>query len=123
MNRDLIKLIFKRVVILFILVLVFSFFIVGDFKSSFLGYLFGTSISMINFIILKNSIEKSVKMSPSDAKKYGSKQYYFRMMIYGVVLIIAALADYLNFLYVVLGIFMVKLVIVLSTIFDKDFLK
>ena len=44
--------------------------------------------------------------------------YMARYIIYGVVLTIAALADYLNFYTVVLGFFMVKIVILSDTFYD-----
>ncbi len=123
MNKDLIQKIFKRVLIWSVLVIILIFFFKKDVKAGILGYIFGVLISMLNFLLLKQSVEKSVKMNPANASRYGKTQYFIRMMIQGLVLIIGAKADYLDFLMVVLGLLMVKIVITLSNVINKNYLK
>lgn len=123
MNLDLVKKIFRRVLLwsgpICILIFLFS----GNVKASILGYVFGVIISMLVFLLLKESVEKSVRLDPDKASRYATGQYFVRMLIQGVVLIIAAKADYLSFLTVVLGLLMVKIVITLSSILDRDYLR
>lgn len=123
MNKDLIQKIFKRVLIWSVLVIILIFFFKKDVKAGILGYIFGVLISMLNFLLLKQSVERSVKMNPANASRYGKTQYFIRMMIQGLVLIIGAKADYLDFLMVVLGLLMVKIVITLSNVINKNYLK
>lgn len=123
MNKDLIKKVFKRVLLWSLLVIILIFLLKKDVKAGVLGYIFGVLISMLNFLLLKQSVERSVKMNPEHASRYGKSQYFMRMMIQGLVLVIGAKADYLDFLMVVLGLLMVKIVIVLSNLMNKNYLK
>ena len=123
MKNDLILKIYKRTIIFSMAILGIIFLFIDDFKAFALGYTFGVSISMLVFKQLDISIQKSVKMMPDRAKKYGMSQYIIRMTIYAVVMVIAAKADYLNFLGTVLGLLMIKVVIVSASIFDKKFLR
>lgn len=123
MNEKLVRTIFKRVVYGSLLVFILIFLLAKDVKASIFGYIFGVLISMLNFLLLKKSIEKSVRMEPSKASGYATGQYFIRMSIQFLVLIIGAVADYLNFLLVILGLLMVKIVINLSTLLDKNYLK
>lgn len=123
MNSDLIKKIFRRVLLWSLLVFLMIFFFKKDIKSSILGYIFGVSISILSFLLLKQSVEKSVRMNPKRASSYATGQYFVRIVIQGLVLVIGAKADYLDFLMVVLGLLMVKIVITLSNVLDKNYLK
>ncbi len=123
MNKDLIVKIFKRTILWSLLFVALMFFLIKDYKSYILGYIFGMLISMTNFLLLKQSVEKSVRMEPSRASRYASGQYLIRFLISGLVLVIAASADYLNFFTSFLGLLIVKLVITVSNIVDKNFLK
>ncbi len=122
MEDKVIQKIVKRVIILGGIIIFFLLFF-NNRKENILGYIFGSLISVASFFLMKQSVERSVWMTPENAKKYAMGQYFLRMIIYGVVLIVGAKADYLSFLTVVLGLISIKLVIVLSTIFDKGFLK
>lgn len=123
MNKDLVEKIFKRLILCSLPLLIFFLIFTENIKSNVSGYLFGMLISMTNFLLLKKSVEKSVKMDPASANRYAIRQYLLRMSISGLVLVIGAVADYLNFLALVLGLLSVKLVITISNIVDGDFLK
>ena len=86
-----------------------------------LGYLFGLIISMLNLKLLDNTINKAIKMSPAKASGYSMGHFFLRYFIYFIVLSVSALADYLNFLAAVIGLLVVKFVIYISTILDKNF--
>lgn len=110
------------------LVLILSLFIVGfiallfkESKALIMGYIFGALISILSLHLMNDSVNKFIKMEPNRAKKYAIVSYLIRQVIYAVALIISAMADYLNLLTAVLGLFMVKISIVLLSIFDKDF--
>lgn len=122
MEDKLIQKIVKRVIILSLIIILGLLFF-SNRKENIMGYIFGSLISVTSFFLMKQGVEKSVWMTPENAKKYAMGQYLLRMLIYGVVLVIGAKADYLSFLTIVLGLLAVKIVIVLSTIFDKEFLK
>lgn len=123
MNKDLVFKLTKRIAII-------SLFVVGIVAFAFKepmpiiqGYIFGTIISILGFKLLRNTINKAVEMTPSRASGFSMAHYMLRYIIYGVVLAVAALADYLNFPATLLGLLMIKIMILVSGIIDKDFLK
>lgn len=123
MNNDIIKKIFKKTLIISLFFMGISFFLFNEPKPIILGYIFGTIISMLGLKLIDNTINKAIKMSPDKANGYTTFHYILRYFIYFIVLSIAAIADYLNFPAAILGLLMVKIVIITSTIFDKDFVK
>lgn len=88
-------------------------------KPYILGMIFGSSISILNFMLLGLSIRKAVFMKPFRAYNYSVGNYFIRYTIYFVVLLVAAKAPYINFLTTVLGIFVIKIVIFSNAICDS----
>lgn len=123
MNNDIIKVIFKRILMSSFFIMGISLFIFNEPKPIVLGYLFGVIISMLGLKLIDNTANKAIKMSPEKANGYTVFHYFLRYLIYFVVLSISAIADYLNFPATILGLIMVKLVIIASAILDKDFMK
>lgn len=121
MNNDLVFKVVRRTAIFSLLVIGVIAFVFKEPKPIVLGYVFGTLISILAFKLLDNTINKSVKMPPAKASSYATLHYFIRYFIYAIVLGVAALANYLNFPAAVLGLLMVKVVILTSTIFDKNF--
>lgn len=121
MNNDLILNIGKRVMILVLLISGLFAFIFREPKPIILGLIFGSMISILAFKLLDNTITKAVKMPPGRATGYSTIHYFARYMIYFVVLLVAAKAEYLNLISTIGGLLSVKLVIILSTIFDRNF--
>ncbi len=64
------------------------------------------------------TLEKAVGMSNNKIMPYVVGNYMVRYLIYGIVLTISAIADYINFYSTVLGIFMVKTIIISDTFYD-----
>ena len=121
MNNDIIIKVYRRALILGFLIMGFSFFLFKDFKPVVLGFLFGLIISLLSFKLLDNTVNNAIKMTPQKARGYTIFHYMIRSFIYITVLIVAVVADYLNFPAAILGLLMVKFTIILSTVFDKDF--
>lgn len=120
MNKDLVYKVSKGVLVL-------SFFVVGVIllffknpKPIILGYIFGTSISILSFFLINDSATKLVRMNPSAAKKRAQVNYILRNLIYFIVLSIAAIADYLNLFATFFGLTMIKNTIYILTKLDKD---
>lgn len=102
-----------------------SFIIIGILAISFkepktyiLGMIFGSSISILSFILMALTTRKAVLMEPSKAYGYSVGNYFIRYTIYFVVLLVAAKAEYIDFLTTVLGIFVIKIVILSNAIYD-----
>lgn len=121
MNNDLVFKVAKRVSILSLFIIGISAFVFKEPKPIVIGYIFGAIISILGFKLLNNTINKAVDMTPSRASSYSMVHYFLRYTIYFVVLGVAALADYMNFPATILGLLMVRLVIMGSAIFDKEF--
>lgn len=120
MNSDIITKVYKRTIIFGFFIIGFSFFLFKDPKAAVLGYIFGMLMSMVTFKHLDISIQKSIKLPARRATAYARGQYFIRYTIYGVVMAVAAKADYLSLLTTVLGLLSIKFVIILSAIFKKS---
>jgi hypothetical protein len=110
--------IFRRVIILTLIIIGIILLAIPNPKDDILGLIFGTIINLLNFRLMSLSLAKAMKMPQAKIMPYVVGSYMARYIIYGIVLAIAALADYLNFYTVVLGFFMVKIVIMSDTFFD-----
>lgn len=118
-KENIVEIIIKRTLILLIILIGLIFIIFTDPKPYTLGLIFGTLVGILTFLLMGKSAEKAVTMAPNRAYSYTVKQYFLRMFIYGVVLVIGAVADYLSFFTVALGLLMIKAVIISLAILDN----
>lgn len=110
--------IFKYTIILMVvLALILSIFIHPPLPMA-LGLVFGTLISMLNFRALALTLEKAVTMDPRRAQIYASSRYFIRFMTTGIVLFISIKANYLNVLGTIIGLFLIKIVILATNLFN-----
>lgn len=121
MNNKLVFKIAKRTILLVILFVGIFTFAFEDSRPISMGLIFGSLISILNFKLLDNTISKAVRMPPNRATSYTMAHYFARYIIYFLVLLIGARADYLNLISTIGGLFSVKFVILSSNIFDKNF--
>lgn len=108
----------RRVVILTLILSGVLLMAVPDPKEYVLGLVFGAIINLLNFRLMSITVAKSVDLPQGKIMPYIVANYMVRYLIYGVVLTIAALANYLNFLMVIVGFFMVKIIILSDTFYD-----
>lgn len=118
-----IKKIYKRTLLISFLIVGISFFIFNEPMGIIQGYVFGAIMSILGFALMENSIKRAVKMNPAKASRHSMIHYFLRYMISAMVLVIATIADYLNFPSTALGLLIVKFTILISAFFDKDFMK
>lgn len=118
------KIIKLTIAISLVIVGLLAFFI-EEPKVYVLGMIFGSSISVLSFILMGITTSKAVKMEPSKAYGYAVRNYFIRYIIYFSVLLVAALADYINLFTTILGLFMIKIVILSTAICDniKEYIK
>lgn len=119
LGENIFKSIIKRSLILLAVVMLAILIIADEPKPYIYGYLFGMIINILNFRLMSLSIKKALTLKEGSAQKYAVSNYLVRYIIYGIVLYIAAVADYLDLLAVVLGFFTVKLIIISDTFFDQ----
>lgn len=110
--------IIKRIVILVLISSGIIFLTLSNPKQYVYGLVFGASINVLNFRLMSLTLEKSIKMSPEKVMPYVAGNYMIRYIIYGIVLAISAIADYISLYTVILGFFMVKIVIISDTLYD-----
>ncbi|MEW9094797.1 MAG: ATP synthase subunit I [Clostridiaceae bacterium] len=92
-------------------------------KEYIYGLLFSTCITVLNFRLMCISIEKSLYMAQKKIKFFILTNYTIRTFIYGVVIFISYIADYLNFYTAILGLFSVKIIIIFSTFYKNSLFK
>jgi len=90
-------------------------------KEYIYGLAFGTSINVLNFKLMAITFEKAVNMPQNRVMPYIMSQYLIRYIIYGIVLIVSAVADYISLYTAILGLFMVKIVILSTSFYDMIF--
>ena len=110
--------IIKKAIILILVVIGLMFFGFREPKPYILGFIFGSSINVLSFLLLNNTLKKAVQMEPSKAYGYTMSNYFVRYFIYFIVLTISIIADYLNFVTAVLGMFTIKIVILSKALYD-----
>ncbi|MCR2044698.1 ATP synthase subunit I [Anaerosalibacter massiliensis] len=116
-DKEIIKII-KRTIALSLVVIGILLIVMKNGKTYALGMFFGSSIGILNFILMGSTINKAVQMDSKSAYGYSVRNYFIRYLIYFVVLSVAALADYLSFVTTALGLFMIKIVILSSAVYD-----
>ena len=109
----------KRALVLFAIGVGAILLLANEPKPYIYGLLFGMVINILNFRLMSLSIKKSVKLGMATAQKYTMGNYLVRYLIYGIVLYIAAVADYIDLLAVVVGFFTVKVIIVSDAFYDQ----
>lgn len=108
----------KRVIILSLFIIGVFFFTISDPYPYVYGLIFGSSINLLNFRLMALTLKRSATMPKHKVMPYVAGNYMIRYIIYGVVLAISALADYISFYTVIIGIFMVKIIIISDTFYD-----
>ncbi len=84
-----------------------------------LGFDFGSLITLLMFLELALTLEKAVKMEKDRANAYTAGKYYFRVLIYGIVIFISIKADYIDVIGTVVGLLSVKVIIYIKHIIFK----
>lgn len=108
----------KRAIILALFFIGIFFFTIPNPKQYVYGMVFGTTINLLNFRLMSLTLAKSVNLPQSKIIPYVVGNYFARYIIYGTVLAIAAIADYISFYTTIFGIFMVKIIIISDTFYD-----
>lgn len=87
-------------------------------KEYIYGLIFSTSINVLNFRLMGITLEKAINMPSKNIMPYVVANYFVRYTIYGIMLVVSAVADYISLYTAILGLFMIKIVILSSPIYD-----
>lgn len=85
----------------------------------FLGLLFGSLYSFLNFFLLAYAVEKSLSKHGYKAQSYMAGSYFIRLTITGFVILIGLKTDYINAFGLILPMFFPKAIILLRSILRK----
>ncbi len=96
---------------------VFIIVILPDPKKHVYGLVFSTLITILNFRLMCISIEKAICMSQKKIRAFIATNYGIRTFIYGIVLAIAFIADYLSFYTAIIGLFSIRIIIFIDVFF------
>ena len=110
--------IIKRSIIVALFFIGILFFTFPNPKQYVYGMIFGTAINILNFRLMSLTLAKSVNLPQSKIVPYVVGNYFARYIIYGTVLAVAAIADYISFYTTIFGIFMVKIIIISDAFYD-----
>ncbi len=116
--------VYKYTLILTCLISGIAVFVIREYVPFIYGLVFGTLIASLNFTLLAKTLERAAKMTPERAKGYATSRYFIRYMIYGIVLYISVVADYINIIGTIVGLLVIKIVILILHAFnDKAYYK
>ena len=110
--------ILKRSLIVMIIGILAILILASEPNSYIYGLLFGMVINILNFRLMSLSVKKALTLNLGKAQMYAVGNYLVRYMIYGIVLYVAATAEYIDLLMVIVGFFTVKLIIISDTFYD-----
>lgn len=88
-----------------------------------LGLILGSTISVLTFMLLANTLVKASFMGSGRAQIYMGVNYFLRFAIIAIVLYISTQMSYLNVFATVIGVFMVKGILYFIQLSDKRQLK
>lgn len=118
-NENIVEIIIKKTLILALIIMGGIILIaVKEPKPYILGLIFGTLVGILTFLLMDKSVKRAAYLDPDSAYTYTVRQYFIRMSIYAIILIIAAIADYLSFLTTAIGLLLIKTTIIFLTIWD-----
>ena len=117
-DENIVQIIIKKTLILALIIMGIILIAAKEPKPYILGLIFGTLIGILTFLLMDKSVKKAAYMNPDGAYNYTVRQYFIRMSIYAIILIIAATADYLSFLATAIGLLLIKTTIISLAIWD-----
>jgi len=116
--------IIRTLLIVDLFVIAASFFLFKDPKAFILGLIFGSAISVLNFIELANTLNRAVHMPPEKAQSFTVIKYFIRYIVTAVVLFVSIVAPYINVLGTILGLVIIKIIILISNLMgDKNYFR
>lgn len=119
LGENYVNTIIKRSLVLILFGVGICFFVADKPMPYVYGLVFGGSINILGFKLLELNAKKAAKMAKGGARAYFASNYFIRLMIYGMVLVVAAKANYINFLTTALSLLVVRMVIITDGVYDK----
>lgn len=103
--------IIKVVIIVDLFLIGLSFILLKEPMPMIMGLIFGSAISVLNFIELANTLNRAVNMPADKAQTFTTVKYFIRYIVTAVVLYVSIVAPYINVVGTILGLVIIKLII------------
>lgn len=101
-----------------------SFLVLKTPMPFIMGLVFGSAISLLNFIELANTLSRAVGMPPDKAQTYTVIKYFIRYIVTAIVLYVSIVAPYINVLGTILGLIIIKIIILVTNLLgDKNYFR
>lgn len=101
-----------------------SFLVLKTPMPFIMGLIFGSAISLLNFIELANTLTRAVGMPPDKAQTFTVVKYFIRYIVTAIVLYVSIVAPYINVLGTILGLIIIKIIILVTNLLgDKNYFR
>lgn len=101
-----------------------SFLVLKTPMPFIMGLVFGSAISLLNFIELANTLSRAVAMPPDKAQTFTVVKYFIRYIVTAIVLYVSIVAPYINVLGTILGLIIIKIIILVTNLLgDKNYFR
>lgn len=118
LGENYVSTIIKRSIVLIAIGCIICLFLFDNPVPYASGLALGGLANMLAFKLLEMSTKRAVNMPEGKAKTHATLNYFIRYVIYGIVLVIAAKVEQIEFITAIIGLFVVKIVIITDSIYD-----
>jgi hypothetical protein len=116
--------IIKKLIALDLIIIGISYVVMSKPIPFILGIIFGSAISVLNFIELANTLSRAITMPQDKAQSFTVIKYFIRYIVTAVVIYVSIIAPYINVVGTIVGLFIIKIIILVTNLLsDKNYFR
>jgi hypothetical protein len=116
--------IIKILILIDLIIIGISYVVMSKPLPFVLGILFGSAISVLNFIELANTLSRAITMPQDKAQSFTVIKYFIRYIVTAVVIYVSIIAPYINIVGTIIGLFIIKIIILVTNLLsDKNYFR
>ncbi len=116
--------IIKMLIVVDLIIIGISYVVVSKPMPFILGIIFGSAISVLNFIELANTLSRAITMPQDKAQSFTVIKYFIRYIVTAVVIYVSIIAPYINIVGTIIGLFIIKIIILVTNLLsDKNYFR
>ncbi|HSN65055.1 MAG TPA: ATP synthase subunit I [Fusibacter sp.] len=116
--------IIKKLIVIDLIIIGISYVVVSKPMPFILGIIFGSAISVLNFIELANTLSRAITMPQDKAQSFTVIKYFVRYIVTAVVIYVSIIAPYINVIGTIIGLFIIKIIILVTNLLsDKNYFR
>ena len=116
--------IIKILILIDLIIIGISYVVMSKPLPFVLGILFGSAISVLNFIELANTLSRAITMPGDKAQSFTVIKYFIRYIVTAVVIYVSIIAPYINVVGTIVGLFIIKIIILVTNLLsDKNYFR